>query len=132
MYANIAVDGKVYLLNGFSLHGLYERRYHKQYQTLDDFEQAVKNATISIDYGFRKRYEFFMSRSPLDADVTDEYLQRGVKGLLERYCVETSDNHYRIKFFQTKPTIHSVVYYCFINGYTYHFSDLSGEYSIWR
>lgn len=113
----IGMDDSISESNFVSLRNMYNSSYKNEYPTFHKFLFDVLNQKIRIDMKSPQAYLYYSQIFFVDAGITRLYTEKGIKGLMDKYCID-SNGLYTLNRENLSPNeINSISYYFFLNQY---------------
>lgn len=113
----IGMDDSISESNFVSLRNMYYSSYKNEYPTFYRFLFDVLNQKIRIDTKSPQAYLYYSQTFFIDAGITRFYKENGIKGLVDKYCIDSNGLYTLIRENLSQNEINSISYYLFLNQY---------------
>ncbi|HRP32182.1 MAG TPA: hypothetical protein PKV73_09830 [Agriterribacter sp.] len=99
------------------LQNVYNASYKNEYSAFYDFLFDALNQKIKIDTKSPKTYLYYSQTFLIDPNITRLYKEKGIKGLMDKYCLNRKGIYTLNRGALTLNEINSISYYFFLNQY---------------
>lgn len=96
---------------------VYNASYKNEYSAFYDFLFDALNQKIKIDTKSPKTYLYYSQTFLLDPIITRLNKEKGIKGLMDKYCLNSNGLYTLNRETLTLNEINSISYYFFLNQY---------------
>lgn len=100
-----------------NLQGVYQATYMNRYSKFSDFLFDALNQKIKLDTQSPQTHLYYSQTFLSDPNINRLYKEKGLKGIMEKYCHESNGFYTLKRGTLTLNEINSVSYYFFINQY---------------
>jgi len=113
----IGMDDSISESNFVSLQNMYDSSYKREYSTFYKFLFDVLNQKIKIDTKSPQAYLYYSQTFFIEAGITRLYKEKGIKGLMDKYCIDSNGLYTLNRENLSLNEINSISYYFFLNQY---------------
>lgn len=99
------------------LQDVYNSHYRNKYPAFSKFLFDALNQKIKIDTKSPQTYLYYSQTFFIDSAITHLYKEKGIKGLMDKYCMDSNDFYTLNRENLSLNEINSISYYFFLNQY---------------